>query len=246
MFEIIPAIDIIDGACVRLSRGDYDRKTVYGEDPVSVAKQFEDAGIRRLHLVDLDGAKSGQIVNTRILERIASKTSLTIDFGGGIKRDEDIRTAFSSGASMVTCGSIAVKDREQVLAWLDEFGAEKLILGADVKDGYVAISGWMQGSDMSASQLIIDYMRSGMRKVISTEVSRDGMLSGPSFELYSQIQRDVELTSLTGLELIASGGVSTVDDIVKLKEMNLAGVIVGKALYEHRISLQELSELAQE
>jgi phosphoribosylformimino-5-aminoimidazole carboxamide ribotide isomerase len=246
MFEIIPAIDIINGACVRLSRGDYDLKTVYGDDPVSVAKQFEDAGIRRLHLVDLDGAKSGQIVNVKTLELIASKTSLIIDFGGGIKRDEDIRTAFSSGASMVTCGSIAVKDREQVLAWLDEFGAERLILGADVKDGHVAISGWMQGSDLSAAQLIIDYMRSGMRKVISTEVSKDGMLSGPSFELYSQIQRDVELASLSGLELIASGGVSTVDDIVKLKEMNLAGVIVGKALYENRISLQELSELVQE
>jgi phosphoribosylformimino-5-aminoimidazole carboxamide ribotide isomerase len=246
MFEIIPAIDIIDGACVRLSGGDYESKTVYAEDPAEVAKQFEDAGIRRLHLVDLDGAKSGQIVNTRVLERIASGTSLIIDFGGGIKRDEDIRTAFSSGASMVTCGSIAVKNREQVLTWLDEYGAEKLILGADVKDGHVAISGWMQGSDMSASQLIINYMRSGMKKVISTEVSKDGMLSGPSFELYSQIRRDVDKASLNGLELIASGGVSSVEDITRLKDMHLAGVIVGKALYENRISLQELSKLAQE
>jgi phosphoribosylformimino-5-aminoimidazole carboxamide ribotide isomerase len=245
MFDIIPAIDIIDGACVRLTRGDYRSKRVYSADPLEMAKQFEDAGIRRLHLVDLDGAKAGGMVNAAVLERIASRTSLVIDFGGGIKRDEDIRRAFSSGASMVTCGSIAVKNKPQVLRWIDEFGPEKLILGADVKDGLVALSGWLEDSDMRASDLIVDYMRSGLRKVISTEISRDGMLEGPSVSLYEEISAEVKKSGLDGLELIASGGVSSLDDLRVLQRMELAGVIIGKAIYEGRITLDELSRFAE-
>lgn len=242
MFEVIPAIDLIDGSCVRLTKGDYEQKTVYSADPLDVAKQYEDAGIRRLHLVDLDGARSGGIVNHRVLERIASGTSLIIDFGGGIKRDEDIRAAFDSGAAMVTGGSIAVKDPELFMSWFERYGADRLILGADVSNGFVAVTGWQESSSVTGSELVLSYVRRGIRKVISTEISRDGMLSGPSYELYRQIDECVRDAGFDDVELIASGGVSRLADLVRLKEQGLSGVIVGKALYEGRIMLEELAD----
>jgi phosphoribosylformimino-5-aminoimidazole carboxamide ribotide isomerase len=185
--EIIPAIDIIDGKCVRLSQGDYNQKTVYNEDPLEVAKMFETAGIRRLHLVDLDGAKAKHIVNYKVLEKIASKTKLVIDFGGGLKSDEDLKIAFNSGAVMVTGGSIAVKEREIFLLWLENYGSEKIILGADAKDGKIAVSGWQEATELSVIEFIDGFYKEGIQKVISTDISRDGMLTGPSFELYDEI-----------------------------------------------------------
>ena len=241
-YDIIPAIDLIDGSCVRLTKGDYDQKKVYGEDPLEFAKQIEDAGLKRLHLVDLDGAKSGGIVNYPVLERIASKTSLVIDFGGGIKKDEDIKIAFESGAAMVTGGSIAVKDPGTFLDWFDRYGPDRLILGADVKNGLVAVSGWMESSDVRGEELILSYMKHGIRKVISTEISKDGMLEGPSYDLYRNITEYVMESGYTKLELIASGGVTTMKDVVKLYKLGLSGVIVGKAIYEGRITLKQLAD----
>ncbi len=241
-FTIIPAIDLIDGACVRLTKGDYDQKKVYGADPLEIAKQYEDIGLQRLHLVDLDGARSGGIVNQKVLETITSKTSLVVDFGGGIKRDEDIHIAFESGAAMVTGGSIAVKDRETFLRWLQKYGPERLILGADVNNGLVAVSGWQESSDVRGEELILSYMKEGITKVISTEISCDGMLTGPSYELYEKISSSVFSAGFEELELIASGGVSVLDDIIRLFGQGLSGVIVGKAIYEGRISLMELAE----
>lgn len=235
--EIIPAIDLIEGKCVRLSQGDYDRKTVYNENPLEVAKMFEAAGIRRLHLVDLDGAKAGHIVNHKVLEQVATNTSLVVDFGGGLKSDKDLEIAFSAGAAMVTGGSIAVKNRELFLAWLGKYGSEKIILGADAKNGMIAISGWLEKTELPVVEFISAYFEKGIRKVISTDISRDGMLTGPAFELYSEIMK-----ALPGVEIIASGGISSMEDILKLNEMGVTGVITGKALYEGRIKINELED----
>ena len=236
--EIIPAIDLIDGKCVRLSQGDYNQKTVYNENPLEVAKMFEAAGIRRLHLVDLDGAKVQHIVNHKILEEISTKTNLIIDFGGGLKSDKDLEIAFNSGASMVTGGSIAVKDRNTFLKWLEKYGSEKIILGADAKDGNIAVSGWLETTALPVIEFISEYYKKGILKVISTDISRDGMLSGPAFELYSEIMK-----SLPKIEIIASGGIAAMSDILKLNEMGVPGVIVGKAIYESRITLKEIEGL---
>jgi phosphoribosylformimino-5-aminoimidazole carboxamide ribotide isomerase len=233
--EIIPAIDLIDGKCVRLSQGDYNQKTVYNENPLEVAKMFEAAGIRRLHLVDLDGAKAKHIVNHKILEQISAKTNLIIDFGGGLKSDEDLEIAFNSGAAMVTGGSIAVKERDTFLKWLEKYGSEKIILGADAKNGNIAVSGWQESTDLPVVGFISGYFTAGIRKAISTDISRDGMLSGPAFELYSEIMQN-----LPEVEIIASGGISSMEDILRLDEMGVPGVITGKAIYENRITLEEI------
>lgn len=234
MIELIPAIDIIEGKCVRLSQGDYNQKKVYNENPVEVAKEFEDAGVRRLHVVDLDGAKAKHIINHKTLESIATKTSLTIDFGGGLKTDEDLRIAFESGAAMVTGGSIAVKDPEVFTGWISKFGADRIILGADVKDGKVAISGWQENTDIDLYDFLSKYRAKGISKVICTDIKKDGMLQGPSLSLYESIlSKDPEIY------LIASGGVSCVDDIVALEEKNVPAVIFGKAIYEGRIKLKD-------
>lgn len=235
MIEIIPAIDVIEGKCVRLSQGDYDTKKVYNEDPLEVAKEFEANGIRRLHLVDLDGAASRHIVNYRVLERIATHTSLVIDFGGGIKSDEDLRIAFECGAQMVTGGSIAVKDPQRFSHWLVVYGSERIILGADVKGRQIAVNGWKDKSERELLPFLGDYVDKGIRKVICTDIDCDGMLEGPSVDLYKEV-----LERFPELYLIASGGVGRVDDIIALNEMKVSGVVFGKALYEGRISLKDL------
>ena len=237
---IIPAIDIIDGKCVRLAGGDYGKKKIYNEDPLAVAREFEDYGIRRLHLVDLDGAKSGGIVNRKVLESIASGTDLVIDFGGGIKRDSDIRAAFESGASMVTGGSIAVKEPETFLGWLEEWGSERMILGADAKDGYIAVSGWMERSESELIPFVLDYLNKGVRKVICTDINKDGMMSGASIDLYKEMRKASVDAGLDTLELIASGGVTYIDELDALAEAGLHGAIIGKAIYEGTISLESL------
>ncbi|MCW0481221.1 1-(5-phosphoribosyl)-5-[(5-phosphoribosylamino)methylideneamino]imidazole-4-carboxamide isomerase [Gaoshiqia sediminis] len=237
MIIIIPAIDLIDAKCVRLSQGDYNQKTVYNENPLEVAKMFEDAGITRLHLVDLDGAKAKHIVNYKVLESIASKTSLVIDFGGGLKSDKDLRIAFESGAQMVTGGSIAVKDRETFLSWIETYGPDKIILGADAKDKKIAVSGWQEVSELPILDFIESYTSRGIRKVISTDIARDGMLTGPSIDLYKEI-----LEQFPNLELIASGGIASMNDIHELNEMGVPGVITGKAIYENKISLEEIEK----
>lgn len=233
--EIIPAIDIIDGKCVRLSQGDYNQKTIYNENPLEVALMFEDAGLRRLHLVDLDGAKAKQIINYKVLETIASKTSLVIDFGGGLKSDEDLKVAFESGATMVTGGSIAVKEPEVFIRWIEEYGAERIILGADAKDGKIAVSGWQEDSSLEIIPFILSFTERGITKVISTDISKDGMLQGPSFDLYLSV-----LNEFPSLYLIASGGIAEIGDIYCLAEMGVPGVITGKAIYEGKITLKEL------
>ena len=236
MIEFIPAIDIIDGKCVRLSQGKYDSQKVYNENPVEVAKEFEAYGISRLHVVDLDGAASHHVVNYRVLDRIASQTSLIIDFGGGVKSDEDLAIAFENGAQMVTLGSIAVKQPETLCQWLYKYGNEKIILGADVKDKKIAISGWKEESSQELMPFLDYYIKRGITKVLCTDISRDGMLEGPSTPLYKDI-----LATYPELHLIASGGVSSLDDILKLHEAGIPAVVVGKALYEGKISLRELS-----
>ena len=235
MIVIIPAINIIEGRCVRLSNGDYDSKKVYNENPVEVAKEFEANGIRRLHVVDLDGAKSHHIVNYRILEKIASQTSLIIDFGGGIKSDEDLDIAFSSGAQMITGGSIAVKEPELFSEWISKYGSDKIILGADVKDKKIAVGGWKEGTDIELMPFLDQYIKKGIKKVICTDIECDGMLQGPSTDLYKEI-----LEEYPSLYLIASGGVSCIDDIIKLEEAKVPAVIFGKALYEGKIQLKDL------
>ena len=235
--RIIPAIDIIDGKCVRLTKGDYSTKKVYNEDPLEIAKEFEGNGIQYLHLVDLDGARSGKIINHKVLSEIASKTALTIDFGGGLKSDSDLKIAFDSGATQITGGSIAVKDRDTFINWLDQFGAERIILGADYKDRMIATNGWEEGSELDVLDFIQGYEARGVRSVISTDIAKDGMLQGPSLELYK------EILEKTNVELIASGGVSNMQDLYALKELGCNGAIVGKAIYEGNISLKELSEL---
>ena len=233
--RIIPAIDIIDGNCVRLSKGDYNTKKIYNENPLEVAKQFEAHGITHLHLVDLDGAKSKHIVNHKILEQIATKTALKVDFGGGLKTDEDLRIAFESGASQITGGSIAVKNPDTFKSWLSKFGSDKIILGADAHHRKIAISGWLEESDDDVVEFINAYQKEGVSYVICTDISKDGMLEGPSFDLYQEI-----LASTPDLKLIASGGISTFDELPKLAEMGCEGTIIGKAIYENRISLKQL------
>ncbi len=233
--RIIPAIDIIDGKCVRLSKGDYDTKKIYNENPLEVAKSFQDHGIEHLHLVDLDGAKSSHIVNYRILEQIASKTNLKIDFGGGLKSDEDLKIAFESGANQITGGSVAVKNPELFQSWIEKYGSEKIILGADAKNRKIAVSGWLEDSDQEIISFIQEYENNGAKYVICTDISKDGMLEGPSFELYEEI-----LSETKNINLIASGGISKFDELPRLQEIGCEGVIIGKAIYENRISLKQL------
>jgi phosphoribosylformimino-5-aminoimidazole carboxamide ribotide isomerase len=235
MIELIPAIDIIDGKCVRLSQGDYDTKKIYNENPLEVAKEFEANGIQRLHVVDLDGAKSSHVVNYKALDAIAGHTSLTIDFGGGIKTDEDLMIAFENGAHMVTLGSVAVKKPELFKKWLHQYGAEKIILGADVKDNRISVSGWLEEGPQELMPFLTDYTQEGVSKVLCTDISRDGMLQGPSIELYKQVMQ-----RFPTMHLIASGGVSGVDDIIRLDDAGIPAVVFGKALYEGRITMKDL------
>ncbi len=236
MLELIPAIDIIDGKCVRLSQGMYESKKIYNENPVEVAKEFEANGLRRLHIVDLDGAASHHIVNYRTLEQIATKTSLIIDFGGGIKSDEDLVIAFDNGAQMVTLGSIAVKQPELFIHWLQKYGYEQIILGADVKGNKIAINGWKEESQQELMPFLRQYIEKGIHKVLCTDIQCDGMLAGPSIDLYKNIMKE-----FPELHLIASGGVSCIEDIQKLDKAGIPAVVFGKALYEGRISLKKLS-----
>jgi len=233
--RIIPAIDIIDGKCVRLSKGDYNTKKIYNENPLEVAKSFEDAGIQYLHLVDLDGAKSSRIINHKVLEQIATKTKLKIDFGGGLKTDEDLKIAFESGANQITGGSIAVKNPPLFKEWINQYGTEKIILGADANNRKIAVSGWLEESNEDVIPFIQNYQKKGISYVICTDIAKDGMLEGPSFELYKEI-----LTSCENVKLIASGGISTFDELPKLSELGCEGTIIGKAIYEGRISLKQL------
>lgn len=235
MIQLIPAIDIIDGKCVRLTQGDYDTQKIYNEDPLEVAKMFEDHGIRRLHVVDLDGAREGRIINYRTLEKLATRTSLIIDFGGGLKHEDDLEIAFESGAQMVTGGSIAVKSPEVFTSWISKFGCEKIILGADAKDRKIAINGWKETTDKDLIPFIQDYYDKGITKVICTDISRDGMLQGPSIDLYKEISDAIPF-----IQIIASGGVSCIEDIEKLSEAGIPAVIFGKAIYEGRIQLKDL------
>lgn len=232
--KIIPAIDIIDGKCVRLSKGNYNSQITYNQNPLEVAKTYEDHGIEFLHLVDLDGAKSNHIINYSILEIIASKTNLKIDFGGGIKTENDVNLAFNSGANQVTCGSVAVKQPEIFCEWILNYGSEKIILGADVRDKYVATDGWINTSNQSIFDFINFYKNKGIETVTCTDISKDGMLEGPSFKLYSKI------IDAYNINLVASGGVSEYDDILKLDDMGCYGIIIGKAIYENKISLKQL------
>lgn len=235
MIELIPAIDLIGGKCVRLTKGDYDSKKVYNEDPVAQAKEFESMGFRRLHVVDLDGAKSHHIVNDDVLRPITSETGLIVDFGGGIKTEEDIQKAFDAGASMVTVGSIAVTNPELFLSWLDKFGPERIILGADVRNGMVSINGWKEDSSVSLIAFLEDYMSHGVKYVLCTEISKDGTLSGPAIELYKSIMQ-----TYPDMHLIASGGVSCNEDIEALDEAGIPAVVFGKAYYEGRIDVERL------
>lgn len=235
--RIIPAIDIINGKCVRLSKGDYATKKIYNENPLEVAKMFEAHGVKHLHLVDLDGAKASHIVNHKVLETIANNTSLSIDFGGGLKSDDDLRIAFESGAKQITGGSIAVKNPDTFKSWLQKFGADKIILGADAMNEKIAISGWQEESNEELIPFIQSYMKDGVSYVICTDISKDGMLQGPSFELYQKI-----LDTTPNIKLIASGGISTYNELPKLAEMGCEGTIVGKAIYEHKISMKQIEK----
>jgi phosphoribosylformimino-5-aminoimidazole carboxamide ribotide isomerase len=235
--EIIPAIDIIEGKCVRLTQGDYSKKTVYNEHPLEVAREFEDAGLQRLHLVDLDGAKAGSVRNWKVLETLASKTGMAIDFGGGIKSEKDVRIVFDCGAQWSTVGSMAVKEEEQFTKWLNHFGAEKFLLGADVKNEKITISGWTEQTEIWIYDLIQKYLEKGVKQVFCTDVSRDGALLGPATELYRNI-----IEKFPELYFIASGGVSSLDDVLELEESGCKGVIIGKAIYEGRIKLSELKK----
>ncbi len=235
--RIIPAIDIIDGKCVRLTKGDYSTKIIYNEDPLEVAKEFEANGIQYLHIVDLDGAKSNNIVNHKILESIATKTSLQIDFGGGIKTNEAVQLAFDCGAKQITGGSIAVSNPEIFSGWIAKYGADKIILGADCNNRKIATNGWLKESEIDVIDFIDSYQKKGIRNVICTDISKDGMLQGASNELYREIMK------ATGILLIASGGVSCMNDLYQLKELGCEGVILGKAIYEGNITLKELQKL---
>ncbi len=240
MIELVPAIDIIDGQCVRLTKGDYAQKTVYSASPAAVAKEFEALGFKRLHVVDLDGARSKHIVNDAVLKAITTETSLIVDFGGGIKTDEDIEKAFASGAAMVTVGSIAVTRPDLFIGWLSRYGAERMILGADVRQGKISINGWKEDSTEDLLPFLSRYIDAGVRNVLCTEISKDGTLAGPALQLYRTV-----IDAYPGLHLIASGGVSSIDDIRALDEAGIPSVVFGKAIYEGRINLKELSCLSQ-
>ena len=239
--RIIPAIDIIDGKCVRLTKGDYSTKKIYNENPLEVAKEFEASGIEFLHVVDLDGAKASQIMNYKVLEQIASKTNLKIDFGGGLKSNKDLEIAFNSGANQITGGSIAVKNSDIFESWIERYGAQKIILGADFYPdsvgGKIAINGWQEESTLELIPFIKGYQEKGIQYVICTDISKDGMLQGPSFDVYKEI-----LTEVKNVKLIASGGISTFDELPRLAENGCEGVIIGKAIYENRISLKQLEQ----
>lgn len=237
--EIIPAIDIIDGKCVRLTQGDYAQKKVYNEHPLEVARAFEDAGLQRLHLVDLDGAKAGAVKNWKVLEALAGKTGLVIDFGGGIKTAADVDIIFNSGAALATIGSLAVKEPDAFMGFLQQYGAERFFLGADVKNEKIAVGGWLETTDKWVYDFIEEYIEKGIRQVFCTDVSKDGLLQGPSLDLYRNI-----VAKFPQLHFIASGGVSELDDVHRLEEAGCKGVIIGKAIYEGRITLQELSRIA--
>ncbi|GGF09128.1 1-(5-phosphoribosyl)-5-[(5-phosphoribosylamino) methylideneamino] imidazole-4-carboxamide isomerase [Chishuiella changwenlii] len=237
MMRIIPAIDIIDGKCVRLSQGDYNTKKIYNEHPLEVAKEFEDYGIQYLHLVDLDGAKSSQIINYKTLEQITNKTNLKVDFGGGIKSNDDSRIAFECGANQITGGSIAVQNPTLFNEWISQYGKEKIILGADAKDRKIATHGWLETSELDVIDFINEYQTQGIEYVICTDISKDGMLQGTSNDLYKEILKN------TNIKLIASGGVSSIDDLIKVKELGCEGAILGKAIYEGRIELKEVVKL---
>ena len=236
--EIIPAIDIIDGKCVRLTHGDYTQKKIYNEHPLEVAKEFEAAGLNRLHLVDLDGAKAGAVKNWKVLEVLAAKTALIIDFGGGIKTNKDVDIVFNSGAALATVGSIAVKEEETFFQWLKQYGAAKFLLGADVKDEKITVSGWTEQTDIWVYDFVQKQMEHGVQQVFCTDVSKDGALEGPSIELYKNI-----IGKFPQLHFIASGGVSNMDDVFELRDIGCKGVIIGKAIYEGRVQLKELSRL---
>jgi phosphoribosylformimino-5-aminoimidazole carboxamide ribotide isomerase len=236
--EIIPAIDIIDGNCVRLTHGDYSQKTIYNKNPFEVARQFEDAGFTRLHLVDLDGAKAGAVKNWKVLETIAGKTSLVVDFGGGIKTEKDVQIVFDSGAMLATIGSIAVKEETIFTSWLEKFGAQKFLLGADVKDEKITITGWTEQTDIWIYDFIQKYVEKGITQIFCTDVSKDGALLGPSIDLYKNI-----IEKFPQLHFIASGGVSSIDDVYELRDIGCSGVIIGKAIYEGRIKLEELQKI---
>jgi phosphoribosylformimino-5-aminoimidazole carboxamide ribotide isomerase len=237
MIELIPAIDIIGGQCVRLTKGDYDQKTVYRDSPAEVAREFENIGFKRLHVVDLDGAKSKHIVNEQVLQTITAETHLTVDFGGGIKTDEDIEKAFTAGASMVTIGSIAVTNPDLFMGWLEKYGSDRIILGADVRHGKISINGWKEDSSEDLLPFLRKYVDAGVKNVLCTEISKDGTLAGPAIELYRQV-----MAAYPELHLIASGGVSSIEDIQALDTAGIPAVVFGKAIYEGRIDLNELRE----
>jgi phosphoribosylformimino-5-aminoimidazole carboxamide ribotide isomerase len=236
--QIIPAIDIIDGKCVRLEQGNYDKITLYHKEPLEVAKKFEDAGLKRLHLVDLDGAKAGSIKNWKVLETVAGKTSLIIDFGGGIKTEKDVAIVFDSGAALATVGSIAVKNEEELVKWLLKFGTDKFLLGADVKNEKITVSGWQEETKIWIYDFIQKYIDQGVKQIFCTEVSKDGKLEGPAVDLYKNI-----ISKFPELLFIASGGVSSVKDLEELQDIGCKGAIVGKAIYENRITLDELKKI---
>ena len=236
MIEIIPAIDLIDGKCVRLSQGDYTKKTIYNENPLELAKQFQDAGVRRLHLVDLDGAKSGEIKNLDILEKIAANTSLTIDFGGGVKTTNNFKSVLNAGAGYVAVGSVAVKQAHVFTEWLNFFGPDKIMLGADVKNNKLAVSAWQETTEVDIFEFLEEKSRQGIKKVFSTDISKDGMLTGPAVGLYQNLHRQ-----FPEIELIASGGISCIEDIYAVGKAGCSGVIIGKAIYEGKIGLQDLT-----
>lgn len=235
--QIIPAIDLIDGKCVRLTQGDYEQKIIYNENPVDVAKQFEDIGITRLHLVDLDGAKKGEVVNYKVLEKIIASTNLIVDFGGGIKTNEAIKIVFESGAAIATIGSVAVKDKNLFFSWIAKYGADKILLGADVNNEKIAISGWLEKTEINILDFISENMQKGIKTIFCTDISKDGLLQGASVELYGKI-----LKQFPALNLIASGGVSSIKDLDELKEIGCSGAIVGKAIYENKISMEDLKK----
>jgi len=239
MIQLIPAIDLIDGKCVRLSKGDYNTKKIYNENPLEVAKVFEDCGIQRLHLVDLDGAKAGRIINHKVLELIATKTALVIDFGGGLKATDDLKIAFECGAQMITGGSIAVKNPDEFSSWITTYGSEKIILGSDVKDRKIAVSGWLETSELELFSFLEGYLTKGITSTICTDISKDGMLQGPSVELYKEV-----LEKFPALYLIASGGVSSMKDIDVLENAGIPAVIFGKAIYEGKITMGDLKKRA--
>lgn len=239
--KIIPAIDIIDGKCVRLTQGDYDQKKVYNDNPLEVAKEFEAAGITNLHLVDLDGAKASRIIHYKVLEKIASHTNLKIDFGGGLKSNEDLKIAFSSGANQITGGTIAVKNQELFLSWVEKYGSEKIILGADVKNEKIATNGWQEESDIELFDFLKKYLETGIEYVICTDISKDGLLQGSAVDLYKKIK-----TQFPKIKLIASGGVVSIDELEKLKSLEMYGAIVGKAIYEGKIDIKVAADFSRQ